>query len=140
MRTSQKIIAGAALVAAGACANQSLAAGQARGQPARTQVPPKQAPAAKPYKVDCSISPDLCMSEPVARGCGDGRHWSAAGSGMAHCVEDDRDCANGKAGKRDEYDNLVCVDEREAADEAARKESVESAARAEGQQEEGRKK
>jgi len=140
MQTSLKIVVAAALMAAGACANTSIAAGQARAQSARAQVAPKQAPTAKPYRVDCSISPDLCMTEPVARGCGEGRHWSAAGSGMAHCVEDDRDCANGKAGKRDEYDNLVCADEREAAVEAAMKENAESAARAAGQQEEGRKK
>ena len=92
------------------------------------------------YKVDCSISPDLCMAEPVARGCGDGRHWSSAGSGLAHCVDDDRDCADGKPGKRDEYDNLVCPDEKGAAEEAAAHEDVESAVRAETQQEKGKKK
>lgn len=68
---------------------------------------------AKKYKLDCSISPDLCITEPVALGCGPGRHWSSAGSGLSHCVEDDRDCKNGKPGKRDEFDNLICEDEKE---------------------------
>lgn len=82
----------------------------------------KQKAAAQPPQITCAVAPELCMSEPVARGCGDGRHWSAAGSGMAHCVDDDRSCADGKAAKRDEYDNLVCADEK-AGSEAAGQES-----------------
>jgi hypothetical protein len=137
MRTLPKIIAAAALLTAGAIT--SNAAAQERAQVARVQPAHSRPAPAKPYKVDCSISPDLCMTEPVARGCGEGKHWSAAGSGTAHCVEDDRDCADGKSGKRDEYDSLICADEKEAAEEAARKGNAEGAARAGSQQEEGRK-
>lgn len=47
------------------------------------------------------------MSEPVARGCGAGKHWSSAG-GTSHCVEDDRYCDDGTLAKRDALDNLYC--------------------------------
>jgi len=102
------------------------------GQPqaAQRKVAPAKVAPTQPYKADCSISPELCMTAPVARGCGKGWHWSSAGSGLAHCVEDDRDCADGKAGKRDEYDNLVCADEKEAAGEAVRKQPADGAFRA----------
>lgn len=93
----------------------------------------KRKDAVQQPQITCAVSPELCMSEPVARGCGDGRHWSAAGSGMAHCVDDDRSCADGKAAKRDEYDNLVCADEK-AGGEAAEQESQGGAARAANQQ------
>lgn len=65
----------------------------------------------KPIEVDCGISPDVCLTAPVARGCGPGRHWSGAGSGKAHCVENDRTCENGRKNTRDELDKLVCEDE-----------------------------
>jgi len=132
VKTILKLIVAATLLGGITC---SAAAGKERASPASVQIGRKQAEPVRPYTVDCAISPDQCMSEPVARGCGEGRHWSSAGSGLAHCVEDDRDCANGKAGKRDEYDNLVCADEREAAEEAVRKENVEHATRALSQEE-----
>lgn len=134
MQTLLKLLAAATLLS-GIIGH--AAAVEEQGAPTRAQVAKKQAEPNGPYKVDCSISPDQCMTEPAARGCGEGRHWSSSGSGLAHCVEDDRDCANGKAGKRDEYDNLVCADEREAAEKAVEKENVERATRALSQEEEG---
>lgn len=92
------------------------------------QQAPEKATTQQRSAADCSISPDLCMAAPVARGCGEGRHWSAAGSGLAHCVEDDRNCADGKPGKRDEFDNLICADEKGNTHEPSA-EKVESAAR-----------
>lgn len=94
----------------------------------------KRKAAAQQPQITCAVSPELCMSEPLARGCGNGRHWSAAGSGMAHCVDDDRNCADGKAAKRDEYDNLVCADEKAAGSEADGQENQSGAARAVNQQ------
>jgi len=112
MQTSPKHLAAALLaVAAGACA---AASGEGPGEnraPSQKKRPEQQP------QITCAISPELCMSDPIARGCGDGRHWSAAGSGTAHCVDDDRNCADGKAAKRDEYDNLVCADEKAAGTE-----------------------
>jgi len=93
------------------------------------------APAASRYQVDCSISPELCMTDPVARGCGEGRHWSSAGSGFAHCVEDDRNCADGRPGQRDEYDNLVCADDKAVGEGVAREEGASSTAQPQDQQE-----
>ena len=103
--------------------------------PAPAQPKPAAPPPANKYQVDCSISPDLCMTDPVARGCGEGRHWSSAGSGFAHCVEDDRNCADGKPAQRDEHDNLVCADEKAAGEEVAREEGTGTAARPQDQQE-----
>lgn len=93
----------------------------------------KRAGAQQP-QITCATSPELCMSDPLARGCGDGRHWSAAGSGMAHCVDDDRNCADGKAAKRDEYDNVVCADEKATGSEAGGQGNEGGAARAATQQ------
>ncbi len=94
--------------------------------PAQAQVILERAPAVKDpsrqpakRKIDCSVTPDLCMTEPVALGCGTARHWSAAGSGLSHCVDDDRDCKDGKPGKRDEFDNLVCGKEKEPEESAS---------------------
>lgn len=96
--------------------------------------PRKKAASAQQPQITCAISPELCMSEPIARGCGDGRHWSSAGSGLAHCVEDERNCANGKAAKRDEYDNLVCPDEKAANGEGVGQGKQGGATRVEDQQ------
>lgn len=95
----------------GAFASSCIAAANDGAGASRTQQGKRRA-AAQPPQITCAMSPELCMSEPLARGCGDGRHWSAAGSGMAHCVDDNRNCADGKAAKRDEYDNLVCAEEK----------------------------
>lgn len=99
------------------------------------QPKPAAPPAPSKPQIDCSISPELCMTDPVARGCGEGRHWSSAGSGFAHCVEDDRNCADGKPAQRDEYDNLVCADEKAAGEEVAREEGAGTTARPQDQQE-----
>lgn len=112
-----------------------LALGLARQVEARDQVasgraqPNQKRAPAQQNKISCETSPDLCMTAPVARGCGDGRHWSAAGSNLAHCVEDDRDCKDGSPGKRDEYDNLVCPDEKAAAEQGTVQEGDESRSR-----------
>lgn len=102
---------------------ETVAAGEPTG--ASRTVPVRKKAPAQQYKISCETSPELCMTEPVARGCGDGRHWSAAGSNLAHCVEDDRDCKDGTPGKRDEYDNLVCADEKAAVAQAAAQERIE---------------
>jgi len=142
MRTSPKFIVAvllAALVCPALAAERAGSHVPAPVQPKQWQpraAPAKQLlpPAASKPQIDCSISPDLCMTDPVARGCGEGRHWSSAGSGFAHCVDDDRVCADGKPGQRDEYDNLICADEKAAAEEAAREEGQGSAASPENQQ------
>lgn len=126
MRITKRYIAAALLVVLSGAAVGVEHAGS------RPTAQPKQATR---YQVDCSISPDLCMTDPVARGCGEGRHWSSAGSGFAHCVEDDRNCADGKPGQRDEYDNLVCADEKAAGEGVAREEGPGSAAGPQDQQE-----
>ena len=132
MGASPKFIV-ATLLAALICS--AAAAGRAPAQPKPPQPKSVAPPAASKHQVDCSISPDLCMTEPVARGCGEGRHWSSAGSGLAHCVEDDRNCADGKPAKRDEYDNLVCADEKAASEAVAREEGAGGTARPQDQQE-----
>lgn len=83
------------------------------------QVQPREPAQRNKKKIDCSVTPDLCMTEPVALGCGMGRHWSAAGSGLSHCVDDDRDCKDGKPAKRDEFDNLVCSEDKEPEEAAS---------------------
>lgn len=113
----------AAFAVSGAAASNS-------SQDASRLQPKKSRAAAQKPQITCAVSPELCMSEPVARGCGDGRHWSSAGSGMAHCVDDDRTCADGKAGKRDEYDNLVCADENASSRQAVEQEKKDGPARA----------
>lgn len=136
MRTIPICIAAVLLVAlVGPAVGVERAGSRPPPQPKPAQPKPAAPPAEKKYQVDCSISPDLCMTDPVARGCGEGRHWSSAGSGFAHCVEDDRNCANGKPAQRDEYDNLVCADERAAGEAVAREEGAGSTARPQDQQE-----
>lgn len=130
MHKSPKYLGGLLLAAVASSCIGAANDGQGAG---RSQPGKRKAPTAQP-QITCAISPELCMSDPVARGCGDGRHWSAAGSGMAHCVEDDRNCADGKAAKRDEYDNLVCADEKAAGGDGAGQENQGGAARAADQQ------
>ncbi|MFC5511102.1 hypothetical protein ACFPOU_08175 [Massilia jejuensis] len=134
MRATPKFIAVVLLVAlVGPAVPVERGGSRPAAQPKPVRPKPAAAPASK-YQVDCSISPDLCMTDPVARGCGEGRHWSSAGSGFAHCVEDDRNCADGKPAQRDEYDNLVCADEK-AAGEGVIREEGGSTARLQDQQE-----
>lgn len=103
------VLAGGGLVA--------TAAG-AQAIPNSKVVPVRTGPA-KVTKKDCLIQPDLCLPPPTAIGCGAGKHWSSAGSGLSHCVEDDRLCKNGEPATRDEFDNLVCRDDKPPAGESS---------------------
>lgn len=43
----------------------------------------------------CRITPGACAAAPTPANCASGRLWTLAGSGVAHCVDQDPPCAGG---------------------------------------------
>lgn len=58
---------------------------------------------------NCTVSPESCMTAPIAKACPAGKKWSTAGSGIAHCVSADPACASGEKVAYDTLGNPSCV-------------------------------
>lgn len=57
----------------------------------------------------CSVSPESCMTAPIAQACPSGKKWSTTGSGVAHCVAVDPVCASSDKVAYDNMGNPSCV-------------------------------
>lgn len=64
-----------------------------------------------PNATNCTITPQAigCVSLPTLKGCDIGKHWSLAGSGIAHCVADDFVCPWSQTLNHDALGNPFCV-------------------------------
>lgn len=60
---------------------------------------------------DCSITPTAvgCMPVPTLSGCPSGKHWSLAGSNIAHCVNNDPVCPWGTSLTHDFLGEPSCI-------------------------------
>jgi hypothetical protein len=58
---------------------------------------------------NCAVSPDSCMTAPIAKACPTGKRWTTAGSGIAHCVNVDPVCASSEKVAYDSLGNPSCV-------------------------------
>lgn len=65
-----------------------------------------QAPSAQDK---CTVSPDSCMTAPIAKACPTGKRWTTAGSGIAHCVNVDPVCPSSEKVAYDNMGNPSCV-------------------------------
>lgn len=70
-------------------------------------VPP--APLAVNTVSKCVVTPDACAALPSAMACPPGTHWTLAGSGVAHCVQDDPVCPWGTSLTHDTLGNPSCI-------------------------------
>lgn len=58
---------------------------------------------------NCTVSPESCMTAPIAKSCPAGKRWTTAGSGVAHCVDVDPVCASSEKVAYDSMGNPSCV-------------------------------
>lgn len=58
---------------------------------------------------NCTVSPESCMTAPIAKACPVGKRWTTAGSGIAHCVNVDPVCASSEKIAYDSLGNPSCV-------------------------------
>lgn len=56
----------------------------------------------------CVVTPDACAALPNVMACPTGMHWTLAGSGVAHCVQDDPTCPWGTSLTHDVLGNPSC--------------------------------
>ncbi|MEB0033173.1 hypothetical protein QN372_20760, partial [Undibacterium sp. RTI2.1] len=63
------------------------------------------------YATNCNITPTAvgCAPAPTMKSCDVGRHWSLAGSKIAHCVDDDMACPWSFSLQHDFLGNPSCV-------------------------------
>jgi len=72
---------------------------------------PEDGRTADQYQADCAagLSLSACGTIPISKDCEPGRHWSVDGSKVAHCVQNDMDCASGSRLEHDVNGNPSCV-------------------------------